>query len=473
MSGNRVPATRPSSSNILNRRQVLRGAGSVAIALPLLSQLAPGRASAAGKTLQRFVTLYFGNGMPPAYSAPGFASPVLAPLAPHAAKIALIRGINNLAAPAGSGHPHARGSSDFAIGYANPSVDTAGGVSLDFAAYNAWKPTTALSSLSTEMWWWSQDFVRNTHSWQGVSRPNPGLTRPLAFFTQIFGSPMPAAPAGSPQAAAALKQQRYQISVLDSVLDGYKTVTGAASPYGPAVRTTLSNHFDSVRALERRVLALDMQASGMGPCATPTPPPDLSPQQTCSAGCDTKGSTGTHMAGGGVNKASNWDQVWPLLCDLFVQALRCDVTRIGSLTCTASGDRYTLSGQTTNVHDLAHAWRPGAENGFNVAVTYVMNYLAYFLKGMDDPAFVLPEGGTLLDNTPVLIGTEVSDPSTHSLMNLTFMIAGGGGLFKYGAYDFGGKNSEVDLYSTITHALGIGDKYGDPRYFTGYLTGLI
>jgi hypothetical protein len=212
--------------------------------------------------------------------------------------------------------------------------------------------------------------------------------------------------------------------------------------------------------------------SGGGSCTVPGPPADISPQTTCSSGCDTKGSTGSHDAGGGVNKSSNWDQVWPLLADLFVMALRCDAARIGNLTCTASGDRYTFAGQSKNVHDLAHGWRASAENGFDKSVTYLMGNLAYFLKAMDDKSFTLPEGGTLLDHTPVLIGTEVGDPAPHSFSSLTFMMAGGG-LFKPGIYDFGDKSSEVDLYSTVSRALGIGDKFGDPRYFTGYLAGVV
>jgi hypothetical protein len=455
----------------LDRRQVLRGAGSIAIGLPLLPELMGRRALAAAKTPRRLVTFYFGNGMPPQYSAPGFSSPVLAPLAPHAPKIALLRGIANRSAPGGAGHPHARGSSAFAIGFANPSIETAGGTSLDFTAYEAWKPPTPLSSLAASMWWWSEDIVRNTHSWQGKGRPNPGVTRPLALFTRIFGGAVPAGPKGSPEEAQQLKQRRYGRSVLDSVLEGYRAVTGPASPYGPSVRATLSNHFESVRSLERRAIALDR--GGPASCPVPAAPPDLSPQQTCSAGCDTKGSTGTHDAGGGVNRSSNWDQVWPLLCDLFVTALRCDAARVGNLTCTASGDRYTFAGQGKNVHDLAHAWRAGAENGFDKSVTYLMGNLAYFLEAMDDPAFTLPEGGTLLDNTPILVGTEVGDPAPHSFSGLTFMLAGGGGLFKPGTYDFADKSSEVDLYSTLSRALGLGDKFGDSRYFSDYLAGVV
>jgi hypothetical protein len=455
---------------LIPRRQILRGAGSIAIGLPLLPGLA--RPARAASKPQRFLTFFFGNGMPPPYSMPGFASPVLAPLAPLENKIALIRGINNRAAPGGSGHPHARGSADFAIGFANPSVETSGGVSLDVAAAQVWKPPTELNTLTSELWWWSQDVVRNTHSWQGANRPNPGVLRPLDLFHRIFGAGPVSAPKGSAQEAQLIKQQHYDQSVLDSVMAGYKQVTGAASGYSASVRTTLSNHFDSVRALERRAAALAMGGSAPG-CTTPATPTNLTPQQTCSAGCDTKGSTGSHAAGGGVNKTSNWDEVWPLTVDLFVAALRCDKVRCGNLTCTAAGDRYNYPGQSTNVHDLAHAWRPGSENGFNLSVTTLMSRLFYFLKQMDDPAFKLPEGGTLLDNTPVLIGTEVSDPSLHSFSKMTFMIAGGGGLFKPGAYDYADKHSEVDLYSTVSRALGIADKFGDQRYFTDYIAEIV
>jgi hypothetical protein len=53
------------------------------------------------------------------------------------------------------------------------------------------------------------------------------------------------------------------------------------------------------------------------------------------------------------------------------------------------------------------------------------------------------------------------------------MLAGGGGVFKPGIHEFGDKSSEVDLYSTVARALGLGDKFGDPRYFTGYLPGVV
>jgi hypothetical protein len=455
----------------LSRRQMLRGAGTVAIALPILPELARA-AGAPARTPQRLITFFFGNGMPPDYTTAAFDSPVLKPLAPHAAKISLLRGLNNRSAPGGVGHPHARGSSAFAVGYSNPSLESAGDRSLDVAAYQTWKPGTPFNTVATSLWWWSEDTVRNTHSWEGKNRPNPGVTKPLDLFHRLFGGMEMIAPAGSPEAAKAAKLRRYQKSVLDSVVEGYRYATSDAAGYSAETRMAIANHLESVRTLERRVVMVDQMGGGAA-CASPMAPADIVPMQTCSSGCDTKGDTATHDAGGGQSKSGNWDMVWPLLSDLFVTAMRCDLMRCGNLTCTASGDRYNYQGQSTNVHDLAHAWRPGGENGFNMSVTWLMGALAYFLKGMDDPSFTLPGGGTMLDNTAVLIGTEVSDPAPHSFSKMTFMLAGGGGVFKPGIYDYGDKSSEVDLYSTVSRSLGLGDKFGDVRYFTDYLTGIV
>jgi hypothetical protein len=180
-------------------------------------------------------------------------------------------------------------------------------------------------------------------------------------------------------------------------------VTSEASGHGVATRVLLSDHLDAVRTLERQAIAFERSAeqrrAAGGACAAPAPPPDLSPQETCSRGCDTKGDTAGHDAGGGRSTASNWDQAWPLLADLVVMALRCDMARFGALTCTAAGDRYAMPGQDANVHDLAHGWRPGAENGFGKSVTWCMGSLRRLLAALDDPAFRMADGRTLLDHT--------------------------------------------------------------------------
>jgi hypothetical protein len=52
------------------------------------------------------------------------------------------------------------------------------------------------------------------------------------------------------------------------------------------------------------------------------------------------------------------------------------------------------------------------------------------------------------------------------------MIAGGGSHFRAGVHDFGDQRTDVDLYSTVARALGIGETFGDARHFTGHLAGL-
>ena len=76
-----------------NRRALLRGAGSVAIALPLAATLRNNFASAApGTAPHRYVSLFFGNGLPKAFVQNGYTG-VLAPLSSFESKLAMIRGI--------------------------------------------------------------------------------------------------------------------------------------------------------------------------------------------------------------------------------------------------------------------------------------------------------------------------------------------------------------------------------------------
>ncbi|MEM9456042.1 MAG: hypothetical protein AAGF11_17810 [Myxococcota bacterium] len=84
-------ARRPS----LTRRAMLRGAGGVAIALPLLPELLPrARAELEGAIPQRLFTMTFGLGMSAAMQAERFDGP-LEPISPFADKAALFTNVDN------------------------------------------------------------------------------------------------------------------------------------------------------------------------------------------------------------------------------------------------------------------------------------------------------------------------------------------------------------------------------------------
>jgi hypothetical protein len=99
-----------------------------------------------------------------------------------------------------------------------------------------------------------------------------------------------------------------------------------------------------------------------------------------------------------------------------------------------------------------------------------MDKVAYFLAQLDDPAWLDPNGGTVLDNTLVLIGTELGTATDkqHYVDYMTFWLAGGDGRIQSGIFDYDGR-SDVDLYSTISRAMSMGDQFGDMGDFNGHL----
>jgi hypothetical protein len=153
--------------------------------------------------------------------------------------------------------------------------------------------------------------------------------------------------------------------------------------------------------------------------------------------------------------------------------LRCGITRFGTAGCTGGGDRYPIpelqaQGIVESPHILAHDWGRNNENGFDVCVQWLMHKLAYFLEQLDDPAWPGPNGGTVLDDTLVLIGTELGTATDgqHYGDSMSYWVAGGTECIAPGVYDIDGR-ADVDLYSTVSQLFGVGDQFGDPADFTG------
>jgi hypothetical protein len=102
-----------------------------------------------------------------------------------------------------------------------------------------------------------------------------------------------------------------------------------------------------------------------------------------------------------------------------------------------------------------------------------MSRIAAVLARLDDPSYRDVDGATLLDNTTVVIGTELGDDvANHGLTDMPFWIAGGRGRFRAGDFGISGR-SDVDFYNTILRGLGVSTSIGDPAYFQGLLTQLL
>ena len=98
-----------------------------------------------------------------------------------------------------------------------------------------------------------------------------------------------------------------------------------------------------------------------------------------------------------------------------------------------------------------------------------MTVVRDFLRALRDT----PEGGgTLLDQTQVLVGSNLGDASSHNTNNLPILLAGGG--WKHGQHLVGDRKDNTPLgkvFVSMLQKFGVGtDKFGSGQ---GTMTGLV
>lgn len=429
-----------------SRRLVLRGAGGASIALPFLLSR-QGDTKAAPAAPRRLFTLYFGEGLPAELTASGLDGP-LASLAPFASKLAMVRGLKSHVDAPGSGHT--QGSAAFACARDTTSASSKGGPSLDWVAQQAVAPATRFPVLSTGVYggYFKDQTLRVVHSWRGAGKPNDPITDTLTLFETLFGRPE-----RSPETR---KRARLKASVLDVVMEDLRSLTSEASPHAPSVRALIKDHAEIVRDMEVRAIEESRRLEAPG---EPIP-----------AACDP--ARPEPLEAKSPATFPNYERVWPVLTDLLVTAMRCDLVRFGSVTLLGGGEEIgakTPYGTVRNIHtDVFHRWPGEKTDVFKWVVSWTMDRIAAFLAKLDDPGYLTPGGGTLLDGTAVLIGTELGNPSTHQRDDMTFFLAGRSDRIRPGVHDFPAR-SDVDLYNTTLRALGVDHPFGDQRHFTGLL----
>ena len=439
-------------SRRLGRRRFLHGLGGVSLALPVSSWFWPREpmAQPAGSVPPRYIGLFFGNGFPKEYSEGGFANPQVAALAPLQAKLAMCRGIHyetaeysrvkNLSA----GNDHTPGSGSFAIGRPLSAPQAAGGPSLDVVAYEKFAPVTPLRTLNAAIWWRETEPLRHLISWREAGVVNDPIRRPVDLFAHLFGDLPSGASAMDPSMDAQLEQARLQRkSVLDAVMAEYQYVVGQRSDYGAEAKALVTDHLETLRVIESKLGASEQVA-----CDVPNPPSELE------------------------FEPERFDATWTLMSELYTLAMRCDLARFGTHQFTCAGDKFVQNGRFGDPHELGHRWRTTNENGFDVPFRWYLEHMAEFLLMLDDPSFVDLDGRTVLDNTLVLLGTEVSNPN-HAWDNCTFLLAGATGTIQPGVYEYGDQKNDVDLFNTVSRAIGIEEPFGDMSFFNSTLEGVV
>lgn len=460
----------------MSRRNFLRGVGGVSLALPLFSSL--GCRSSSSRAVEklgtaalastgfpkRFIVIYTPNGnydreLPKSMD---FTGTVFEPLTPYKNKMLILTGLDLAAQSEPPGEPHQQGMAFLTGRKLNPGNMVGGdgslagwgsGISLDQEIAGAVGQDTKHKSLhfGVQSTAYGGTEVRTVISYAGSDQPIANETNPYSMFDLVF-SELGKDPAG----VEALRARRK--SILDVVGKQYETLAPKLSSED---KQKLEQHLLAVRDVEKR---LDNPNGTVGEnCQLPIlgAPVDL-------------------------DDPINFPIIGKLHMDLLVMALACDLTRVATLQWSAavntkpypfltydggSGPKPILDAEHVLSHmpdSDVHAW-----GKMRVIRRWYLEQLAYLLGKLDS----IQEGeGTMLDNTVVLLGSEITRGNTHSNIDSPFIMAGsGGGYFKTGRYlSFDGTVPHNNLLVSIMNAMGLpGETFGNPAYCTGPLVELI
>ena len=436
------------------RRAVLRGLGAT-LALPLLDSMVPAFtaiAKTAAAPVRRLGVFYVPNGMSmPYWYPPGLTEGPLAELPPtlHSLnelkdRVLLCGGLSAETAKLLRGGDHIKSSGTFLTGtpFEDRSSQVRAAVSMDQIAATELAKETQLASLELGI----EDpgllgscdgglscAYTNTISWRTPTTPLQTENDPRAVFERLFGT------AGSTDPAARLTRRNIDRSILDFVGGEAASLQRVI---GPQDKMKLSEYFDSIRDIERRLRLAEEQSTDELPVVEQP-----------------------------VGIPSDYAEHAMLLMDLLALAYQTDMTRICTFMMAreVSNRPYPEIGVSDSHHPVSHHQdEPAKLERLGKINEYHVQQFAHLVKKLA----ATPEGdGTLLDHSLFLYGTGISDSNTHFHDDLPIALVGGKGTgITGGRYVRYPKQPLANLHLTILEKLGFPmDKLGDS---TGALDGL-
>lgn len=446
------------------RRTFLRGLGGTGLSLPLMSSISCNQATSIGSARSglsgfplRFIVWYVPNGhltheLPTGWD---FSGTVFEPLIPFQSKMMLLTGLDMSVHNNGPGEPHQQGmawltgrrlNNGNMVGGDGTLAGWGSGISVDQRIADVVGGSTPRRSLhfGVQSTNYGGTEVRTVMSYRGSDLPVANETSPFAMYEAAFSE------LGVDRSVLEARVARRQ-SVLDLVGRQYETLLPKVSLDD---RGKLEQHLSAVRDVESRLGNLSSEVG---------------------AACE-QVNLGADFA---LRDPANYERVGHLQMDLLAMALACDVTRVATIQWSASTNNrphpfLTYNGQPINddEHILGHnpysntdAW-----GKLRVISGWHMQKLAYFLNKLDS----IPEGdGTMLDNTVLLLGSELSHANSHSHMDAPFLVVGGGGdqLATGQRLNFDGEVFHNNLLLSMLHTMGVEDtSFGEEAYCTGPLS---
>lgn len=470
----------------LSRRAILRGAGSVAIGLPLLEAMLDdhGEAFADQTTIpQRFLICFMGqslgadndssgslwvpNKLGPAYDL----KTGLAPIAPVQDLITIVSGLKIPYAYENAGMIPAGGRSDnFHIQSLCPLLTGVRNKSTTDSSYQGPTSDQVVAEVISAKQKFKSLVYRVQASWyldqsapygrdvisarfdQNANKviPIPATVSPKQAFDDLFMG-------GVPMDPKALEHQKFLLDQRKSILDLVISRTERLIPsLGNADRIKMQQHLDEIRDLERRILAMPPVYTAT--CKVPTDPgmdPMIGGDNNVNMFDATKGYSDEELRA-------------RVFSDLVHMAFVCDLTRSASLQYTMAQSHLNLfpaiGGAKLDVHELGHS---GKTVDMTKAHAWHAKHFAYLVQKFKDT----PEGtGSVIDNTVMLLVNEGGhgyDPeanrmiSGHSTEEMTVLIAGKAGGLKPGKHVRAAGKHPVNVINSAMSAVGVQKNLGE------------
>ncbi len=413
------------------RRRMLQGLGVSAAMMPFLPTLQ----SAAGEmpAPKRFLVFFTPHGtvkeqwQPNRVGGDFELSPILSPLGEFKDRMAVLEGLNVYPEGPAGGH-HTVGPGYVFCGsqmlenmdFYRENLDSYHGwpahASIDFAISEHIGASSPFSSLQFGIQA-GPKHPGSVVSYAGPDLPLPPQSSPQAMFAKVFGE------AGiDPAIAAKLKAERK--SILDVVKPELESVQGKVSKDD---QLKIEAHVEGLRQIEQR---LDAEYD----CSAP----ELGPEY------------GTH-------DFSKTQELADQQISLLVESLACQATNVASLMFRA-GENDNQAYPNLEIYDPHHtsSHAPDDDTEARGQLTTIYTWYAEQLAELARQLDAIPEGdGSVLDNTLIFWGTEISVGNTHSWNDMPFVLLGGSSLLRGDQYLSYEGESHCMLLTALGRAMGM------------------
>lgn len=408
----------------IRRRQLLRGAG-VAIGLPFLDAMTPTfaqRAPQGSQPAPRFVAMCAGLGFHGPFLFPQQQGREYTPT-PYLEKLQEFR--QDFTIFSGLSHPNQNGNN----GHASEMTWLTSATRPGLAGF---RNTISLDQLIAEKVGPETRFPYlvltngSSLSWTANGVNIPGESRPSRVFRRLFVD------GTEKEIDAQVQELKRGRSVLDTVLGDARRLNKRLQQRD---RQKLDEYFESIRALEQRITQLQAWARRPKPKVDYQEPQDVADRKDILAR-------------------------QRLMYDMIVLALQTDSTRAITFSLGALNAVPVIPGVKTDWHNLSHHGKDESKiDELKVIEAAEFEVFAEFLGKLKS---VTEPGGTLLDHTSVLFGSNLGNASAHDWRNLPIILAGGG--YRHGGYvahDAKNNTPLANLFVSLAQRMGVEtDQFG-------------